>query len=77
MQRVAEASWEYIVWEHEGRLFLDVLCGTVGIFDVVIELNEEERRTWETLGVAGIKPLIESIRNTPERYFGRRTPLPE
>ena len=77
MQRLAEENWDYIVWEHDGRLFLDVLCGTVGLFDVVIELNEEERVLWETEGVTGLKPLIQSIRYSPQRYFERRVPLPQ
>lgn len=77
MQKLAEGHWDYIVWEHEGRLFLDVLCGSVGLFDVVIELNEEERALWEREGVAGVMPLIHSIRYSPQRYFERRVPLPE
>ena len=50
---VAQGAWEYTLFDVDGRLILEVVCGTVALFDMTIELNAEERAAWEANGVAG------------------------
>lgn len=76
MVRLSESPWDYIVWEHEGRIYLDVLCGTVAIYDVVVELDATERMLWETEGAAGLLSLIQDIRYRPQDFQERRVSLP-
>ena len=73
MRLVEEGTWDYMLFEHEGRLLLDVVCGTVGIFTVAIELDEAERAQWEA-GELG--KLVKAVRNDPSRFGGRRVELP-
>jgi hypothetical protein len=76
MKKIAESSWEYTVYEHEGRIFLEVLCGTVGMYEVAIELNAEERAEWESKGAAGILPLVEQVRYDSLSFDRRKVELP-
>lgn len=74
---LAEVPWEYGLYDVDGKLFLEVSCGSVAIFELVIELNAEERAAWEAKGVPGIMPLVEKVRNAPDRFTPRRTKLPD
>ncbi len=74
---VAQGAWEYTLFDVDGRLILEVVCGTVALFDMTIELNAEERAAWEANGVAGVLPLVAKVRDDPERYRPRKVQLPE
>ncbi|MFM8531941.1 MAG: hypothetical protein ACKOD2_20135 [Ilumatobacteraceae bacterium] len=63
MPRVLHSEpWDFdLVEEDDGRLMLTVVCGTIGIFEVVIELNEDERTSFLEKGrdfVIDLKNLI-------------------
>jgi hypothetical protein len=73
MELLEEGQWDYMLFAHEGRLLLDVVCGTVGIFTVAIELNEAERGLWEAGELASV---VEAVRWDPGKFSGRRVELP-
>jgi len=55
---------------------LDVLCGTVGIYNRTVVLEPHEVAMWEDGGPAGLEPLVEAIRNdiTGEEFGARNRP---
>lgn len=42
---------------------LDVLCGTVGIYNRTVLLEPAEVELWTLSGPAGLEALVEAIRN--------------
>lgn len=71
MKVVFNDNWNYTIFEDGERLYLLVLCGTIGVFERLIELHGEEIRLWKEGGVKGLMPLIESIRNAPQKFDDR------
>lgn len=77
MPRVLHSEpWDFdLVEEDDGRLMLTVVCGTIGIFEVVIELNEDERTSFLEKGrdfVIDLKNLIlEDPMSFSERSMNR------
>ncbi len=57
---------------NEGRLLLEVECGTTAVFLLTIELNEEERRNFEEKGAGYIQDLAYRVQDNPDGYIGRR-----
>jgi hypothetical protein len=54
-------------------LLLDVVCGTVGIYERSVLLTADETNCWERSGPAGLEPLVEEIRNdVTGKRFGER-----
>ena len=77
MRELARETWSFILYEHEGRLLLNVVAGTVGLFEVLVELTAEERAAWERDGVAGVQPLVRAIQGSPRSFWDRRVERPE
>jgi hypothetical protein len=77
VKTVSQKAWEYTLFEADGHYYLEVMCGTVAVYDLAIELNAAERAEWESKGEAGILPLVEKIRYTPDQYRSRKIKLPE
>lgn len=76
MTRLAEKAWEYTVWEHDGRILLDVVCGTSAVFHLMVELTPKERAQWDAGGAEALQPLVGRICSAPERYAARRVEWP-
>lgn len=66
-----------VAWDHdlrrtpEGRLLLTVLCGTVGLYEVIVELTAAERAAWEAEGPAPVVALARAIASEPGRFAER------
>ncbi|MBK7393373.1 MAG: hypothetical protein IPI64_08745 [Chloracidobacterium sp.] len=73
LTKIAEENWFYIL-EHDdetGECFLDVVCGTVGVYTIKIKLNDHEVEAYKT-DAASIKDLANSITNSPTAFLDRR-----
>ena len=57
--------------DDNGEYYLSSLCGTVGMFESVMELNESEAASYESDGTTFIKSLAEKVRNDPEGFMSR------
>ncbi|MDC7235937.1 MAG: hypothetical protein PQJ58_22125 [Spirochaetales bacterium] len=71
MNKITEEKWSYILLDDDGLLLLSVLCGTVGIYDTNIYLNEYEEGQYKVSGEAYIKELAGKIRMSPKSYHDR------
>lgn len=64
--------WDFdLVEEDDGRLMLTVVCGTIGIFEVVIELNEDERTSLLEKGRDFVIDLKNLILEDPASFSDR------
>lgn len=58
-----QENWSWMLSRTEGGLLLDVVCGTVGLYERSVLLTPEEIELWESRGASGLEPLVEAIRN--------------
>ncbi len=71
MKEIIRLQWTYILYEQNDRFLLSVVCGTVGIFETNIWLNETETEKYRKSGKEFIDGLAEQIRNAPSNYTDR------
>ena len=71
MKEISRRKWTYILYEINGQLLFSVVCGTVGLFDRNIYLNEEEIKMYNEKKDAFLDLLSEKIRNNPEKFEDR------
>ncbi len=71
-----EETWSWRLNETPTGLVLDVLCGTVGVYNRTIVLEPHEVAMWKSGGPTGLEPLVEAIRNdvNGELFGGRDRP---
>jgi hypothetical protein len=68
--------WDYELLEQDdGRLVLVVACGTVGVFEVAIVLDDAERRAFEAEGKPFIQGLKQRIVARPGDFQARNVQL--
>lgn len=72
MEEVSRKHWDYILCRDGESLILSVVCGTVGIFEVNIKLDDIEARHYAEQGEAYLVMLVQSVRNNPNVYASRQ-----
>ncbi|HNA51360.1 MAG TPA: hypothetical protein PKM33_13075 [Mycobacterium sp.] len=58
-----DETWSWRLDQTAEGLVLDVLCGTVGIYNRTIVLEPHEVELWQESGPAGLAALVEAIRD--------------
>ena len=77
MQVVAEAQWNWFLFEDAGRLYLQVLVEHGAIsFHVTCELSAEQKSAYERQGVAVLGHLSGDMRHKALMRQWRATALP-
>lgn len=71
MKVLEKVNWGYILFETEDGTFLRVVCGTVGIFELVIKLTDDEINSYHTIPDF-IKNLADTISSNPQSYQYRK-----
>lgn len=71
MNTLLSKSWQYTLYEKEENLFLEVICGTVAVFTVTIQLNEEEKENYTAMGESYIDILASQITYSPNSFESR------
>lgn len=69
-----DEAWSWRLDRTREGLVLDVLCGTVGIYNTTILLEPGEVAMWESGGPAALEPLVEAIRYDPAEFGARDRP---
>jgi len=70
MKILEKVNWAYILFESDEGIFLSVVCGSVGIFETVIRLTDEEVQSYR--GTPDfIKTLADKVCSNPHAYKGR------
>jgi hypothetical protein len=64
MRRVLlDVSWDYTVEEDEhGELWLCVVCGSIGVYEVTVKLDAEAAAAFRERGPDALRPWIERAR---------------
>ena len=63
--------WEYTLYRDGDRHFFSVLCGSVALYEVVVELTKEELSAWLSDGEIALDHLGSRIRNSPGAFKAR------
>ena len=71
MNVLAQDRWSFTLEDHGDRLLLVVVCGTVAVHDVVLELSDDEQAAWSTDGVVAIRALAARVQARPQAYLAR------
>lgn len=71
MHVVAEEPCAWQLLADDERLFLSVVCGTVALFVVTVELDESERARYRASGLAAIRELDRAITSSPRTFQPR------
>lgn len=71
MKEILQEYYNYTLYENEGKLLLSVVCGTVAVFDLTIELNKAEKLQFEKEGQSFIASLADKVRYAPDDYVKR------
>lgn len=69
---IAETTWSWMLFEHEGEYLLSVLCGSVAMYGREIQLDATERADYLEHGQDSIEKLARAIRNNPNAYQSRQ-----
>lgn len=70
MKILEKVNWGYILFETEEGIFLSVVCGSVGIFETVIRLTDEEVQSYNSIPDF-IKDLADKVCSNPNAYKSR------
>lgn len=72
MKKLIEKTWSYILYQtDDNNLIFSVVCGTVGLYQRNIQLNEEEKAEFEKKGESYLEALAENIRQSADSYKPR------
>ena len=72
MAQLDGESWSWRLDDVDGELVLNVLCSGRAMKMFPMALTPEEVARWREHGGSSIKPLIDEIRDHPERFEDRR-----
>lgn len=78
MNEIERQSHAWVLYELDEpyRLVLSVLCGTVALYELNIELTPEEREEYMVAGTVSLEVLADKVRTHPNRYQSRHVQLP-
>lgn len=71
MKNISIKAWEYSFYEEQGKYFLSVMCGSVGIFELLLQLGDEEVQKYKSNGLSYIEMLVKDIQSLPSNYLYR------
>ncbi len=74
---ILEEPWSFSFWEEaDGALVLEVLCGTVGTFEVRVRFSDEQRAAYAHEGEAFVRRLARAVNDAPDAFLPRATTRP-
>jgi len=71
MNTIISKSWQYSLHQEGEKLLLSVVCGTVAIFTVTIELSAQEKNLFLEKGERYIDELAAEITYNPDAFMAR------
>lgn len=72
MKEVIKKQWSYTLYESDESYVLSVICGTVALYTIQVQLNEEEINAFKVNGVDYIDSLVKTIQSEPDKFKDRR-----
>ena len=74
MTEIINKPWDYRFFEKNMKYYLFVMCGSVAVFEINIELNQDEIQLYKNLGNVYIDELAKKIQFSPSSYAERNLP---
>ena len=72
MKVIAEVTWTWMLIRHDdGTLYLSVVCGTVGIYTIDLQLTDDEAAEYLSAGLTAMDRLARDVFNQPSNYRAR------
>lgn len=73
MNELAKESWNYTLSENEsGNLIFSVLSGSIGLYEIVIQLTTDETARYRKEGKAYLTTLADEMRTHESRFESRK-----
>ncbi|PRX17758.1 hypothetical protein CLV67_115261 [Actinoplanes italicus] len=69
---IAERQWAWMLYADDSRLVLCVVCGSVALYEVAIELRTDEVEAFRAGGEAAVDRLARRVSDEPRNYWARR-----
>jgi hypothetical protein len=70
MKIIRQENFSYVLFEEDGKIYLNVLCGGAAMYDITIELSPEEAKSCQT-SQNKLEKLVGEISYSPEKYKAR------
>jgi len=71
MTEIDRSHMAWILYQKEERYFLSVVCGGVGIFEVVIQFSRDESVLYKRNGKIFVDSFASNVRSNPSKYQER------
>ena len=68
LKKVEEKPWAYTLYTYKDKYILSVICGSVGLYDRNIFVDELVIKQFESDGTSVLDELASIIRNNPKKY---------
>ena len=68
LKKVEEKAWTYTLYAYKDKYILSVICGSVGLYDRNIFVDELMIKQLESDGIKVIEELASTIRYNPKKY---------
>ena len=68
MKLISQKSWSYSFYQNDEHYYLSVLCGSVAMYGIVIELNKNEIND---VNEGELSSLVDAVRMNPHSYSHR------
>jgi hypothetical protein len=68
LTKIQENPWDYILYKFSNGYILSVVCGSVGLYDTNILLENDQIENFKIQGKKMLIELAEKIRSNPEKY---------
>ena len=74
MIEIINKPWDYRFFEKDVKHYLFVMCGSVAVFEINIELSDEENLLYSKRGLDYIDELAKEIQFNPTLFSKRNLP---
>ena len=71
MELLLKKDWKYSLMKEGEKFMLSVVCGSIGLYEIEIELNPFEVDNFKKAGQYYIEELVEKINKNPKEYISR------
>ncbi len=72
MHLLAERNWSWMLFEDEGIFILSVICGSVGIYTLEIQLSANELAEYRAKGEKFLDVIARDISYAQSKYTARQ-----
>lgn len=69
MEIIFNERWNYQLIKNNDKYVLSVMCGTVALYEIEVELSDEQIQEYTKKGKEYIEVLVGTIRSNPSEYI--------